>query len=660
MTAGKVPHHPATLPGSNGFDHTINALRAFAVMIVVLFHFGIAGFGFGFVGVDIFLVISGYLMTAIILGKLEQDRFSLIGFYSARFARIYPALGTICIVAMIAGYFLLTPDEYRALAEQATSTALLVSNILFWRQEGYFSVASEYKFLLHTWSIAVEWQFYLLYPILLVIIRRIPLLWRNRLFLLWATLVLSAVLCILVAAWKPSAGFYMLPTRMWEMLAGGLAFLHRHRLSSRRITSVCSLVGGFLLILCAIPFHHGPWPGIFTFLPVAGTALVIGAGFSQLAVGRIAPVYYTGLWSYSIYLWHWPIIVAMRYTEVDGQPVWIAAGLVLSVLMGFISWRYIEMPSRRFFRTPHQPGRLTAGAALLALPVSAGVIVMTGAGLPGRVSTEVLQAEQAARNINPDRQRCLADFIAGNELPDCTLGNGPVRAIVAGDSHADAIVTAVAKAAGETGSIRMYGLTDCPTTVGAGMLAGKDCGNFNRKLFGRIQQDATATPLVIINWTNYRPDILTNEDILREAPRYDATIRPYVDDSNPVFNGMATFACAVASRRPVYMLRPVPLPGKLVPRHTALRLLWTGKPSPVPMTMEDYQRDAGKANAFMDRLQEQCGIIPIETYPAVCADNMENCDAAPGGIPLYFDDNHLNETGNRRLVNAFSKALAQQ
>jgi peptidoglycan/LPS O-acetylase OafA/YrhL len=207
------------------FRSDINGLRAWAVVAVVFYHFGIPGFGGGFVGVDVFFVISGFLMTGIVIRGLERDDLSLFGFYMARARRIVPALVGLCAVLLGLGWLLLLPPDYQMLATHSAYSLAFLSNVEFWLEAGYFDSASHEKWLLHTWSLSVEWQFYLILPVVLWVVWRIR---PGRTMQMWAvglTLLASSAASIWTTSTQPSAAFYLLHTRAWEMLGGGLVFL---------------------------------------------------------------------------------------------------------------------------------------------------------------------------------------------------------------------------------------------------------------------------------------------------------------------------------------------------------------------------------------------------------------------------------------------------
>jgi len=323
------------------FRKDINGLRAIAVLSVVLYHFGVPGFSGGFVGVDIFFVISGYLMTKIIMTKVEQDSFSLISFYIDRGRRIIPALAFLCFVLLIFGWFYLISYDYRQLGMHVASSMSFLSNFIYWVQAGYFDTASHEKWLLHTWSLSVEWQFYILYPIIIIALHKIITVKSMKIILILLTIV-SLTSSIIITSTNTSAAFYLLPTRAWEMLVGGVVFLYPLNSSDKQKVHLERF--GLLLITFSIIYFSPAfkWPGYFALIPTLGTVLVIVSARNNSIITNNPISEWFGKTSYSIYLWHWPIVVLFSYESLLDSAVWIATGILSSFLLGFISYKYIE------------------------------------------------------------------------------------------------------------------------------------------------------------------------------------------------------------------------------------------------------------------------------------------------------------------------------
>lgn len=341
------------------YRREIDGLRALAVLPVILFHAGIETFSGGFVGVDVFFVISGYLITTIILTELAQDKFSIVNFYERRARRILPALFLIMLVCIPFAWFLLSPAELTSFSKSLIAVSLFVSNFFFWRDGGYFETAAELKPLLHTWSLAVEEQYYVLFPIFLM------LFWRLGKRLILVALAIVFVASLALGQWaayaSPDLAFYLLLTRGWELLIGAFAAFHFSKARHKEFGRAGSEIGGWLgvaLIFCAV-FSYSratPFPGFYALVPTLGAVLIILFATQQNSVGRFIgnKVFVSiGLISYSAYLWHQPVLAFARHwlVDINSLVMFFLIGLVL--LLSTLSWKYVEIP----FRTKSQYGR---------------------------------------------------------------------------------------------------------------------------------------------------------------------------------------------------------------------------------------------------------------------------------------------------------------
>jgi peptidoglycan/LPS O-acetylase OafA/YrhL len=333
----------------------IDGLRAIAVLSVVFCHAGV-GLPGGYVGVDVFFVISGYLITSLILKELKQETFSLADFWERRIRRILPALVAVTIAALLAGWFLLMPEAYASLGKSVAALALLISNVQFWRDTGYFEAAAEEKPLLHTWSLAVEEQFYLFVPVFLLLLARTSRLHR-AVALLTLAMIVSFGLSIYGTHRHPDATFYLLPSRAWELFVGALlAFVPIGWLTgSTRCKELAAALGlALILIPCVLYDQSTRFPGLAAVPPVLGTALLIWSGNTSTAGLPITnrcltwrPFVAVGLISYSLYLWHWPLLAFARSQSISPLSYIDRFQLIAaSLLIGAISWRYVELPFR--------------------------------------------------------------------------------------------------------------------------------------------------------------------------------------------------------------------------------------------------------------------------------------------------------------------------
>ncbi|MEZ8051424.1 MULTISPECIES: acyltransferase family protein [Vibrio] len=320
------------------FRYDINGLRAIAVIAVVLFHFNPAWVPGGFAGVDVFFVISGFLMTGIIFRGFENNNFNLFNFYVARANRIIPALAVLCLVVTVFSYFYINVLDQVKIHRHVNGSLWFFSNFVYWRESGYFDVASHEKWLLHTWSLSVEWQFYIIYPIVLVALKKLLSLENLKRLIVIGTILGFGLSVVATMKW-PNPAYYLLPTRAWEMMMGGVAFLYPWRLSES--TNKLTEVIGLALIFASYAFVSSdvPWPGHFALLPVLGAYLVIVANQQSSLVTNNKAFQYLGKCSYSIYLWHWPVVVFGVYFSISN---WFLVGVPLSVLFGWGSYRFIE------------------------------------------------------------------------------------------------------------------------------------------------------------------------------------------------------------------------------------------------------------------------------------------------------------------------------
>lgn len=322
---------------SSRFRYDINALRALAILGVIVFHFNSNWLAGGFSGVDVFFVISGFLMTGIIFRGLEQNNFKLFAFYVARVNRIIPALVFMCMVLLALGIIYLSPFDLASLARSTTYTLSFISNHQYLKETGYFDAASQSKLLLHTWSLSVEWQFYLIYPLALLVLRQILSLASIKKFIVVMTLIGFAIMQY-YAHTHLSTAFYALHSRFWQMLVGGLAYCYPIKMPSNLQRTV-SVSGIFVIVLSYFLVDQGSWPSLLTLLPVGGAYLVIAANCNHNKLFNHRLSQWLGLRSYSLYLWHWPIVVIAYLYHLPYAPYW---GIPLALMLAEGSYRLVE------------------------------------------------------------------------------------------------------------------------------------------------------------------------------------------------------------------------------------------------------------------------------------------------------------------------------
>jgi peptidoglycan/LPS O-acetylase OafA/YrhL len=335
------------------YRREIDGLRAVAVLPVILFHAGFETFSGGFVGVDVFFVISGYLITTIILAELEQGKFSIVNFYERRARRILPALFLVMFVCIPFAWLWLLPSDTKDFSQSLVAVTVFASNILFWRSSGYFDTAAELKPLLHTWSLAVEEQYYVLFPLFLMLFWKLGKRW------ILVTLGLVFVASLALAQWgayaNPIAAFFLLPTRGWELLIGAFAAFYLSKANRKDFGKGLSEFGGWLglvLILYSVFAYSKttPFPGFYALVPTLGTVLIILFGSKHTTVGKLVgnKIFVgIGLISYSAYLWHQPLFAFARHSSLSEPSDYIFLFLsLLTLILAYGSWKFVETPLR--------------------------------------------------------------------------------------------------------------------------------------------------------------------------------------------------------------------------------------------------------------------------------------------------------------------------
>ncbi|WP_438300101.1 acyltransferase family protein [Pseudomonas sp. NMS19W] len=632
------------------YRRDIDGLRAVAVIAVVLFHFGVPGFTGGFVGVDVFFVISGYLITSIIWNQRQAGRFSFVEFWARRARRILPALFAMIIAVLAVGWFLLAPKDYEELGRSVRYQVTFVSNILFMRQDGYFDVASDLKPLLHTWSLAVEEQFYILFPLLLTLLSSRLKHWRLALF---GVLLLSFGLSVWAVQHYPEKAFFLLPMRAWELLAGAmLAVAPRHSWRLKPMAAQwLSLFGMALILLAVFGFDkHTPFPGVAALLPVLGVvALILANGHRETLIGRFLSsrvMVGLGLISYSWYLWHWPVFVFSSYASVEEPGVLDIAGLILlTLVLGYLSWKFVE--------TPFRERRLLAGRRQVLLAGFCGILVLGLAGqalrwtdgLPSRLSEQALQYAKG-REWRPEQMACLTDDKAPDDRLFCHYGveNLPAQAIVWGDSHATAFIPVLEDGAQAHGvSVALASSAGCIPVEGLETDAA--CARFNRRIEQRLSAQRISDVVLVARWSLYLyGDAKGDLDHALRKPdgKYDRAVA-----EQRLAEGLrAQLAQLREGGHRVWLVKEAPLQ-PFSPPYRLTRLAMLGHPvDGVGLAIGEHDKRQAFINHLFARLAQDPRVRVIDPAPRLCDEN-DLCRAELDGHSLYKDDNHLSEAGAR-------------
>ncbi|MEZ9888016.1 acyltransferase family protein [Vibrio breoganii] len=632
---------------SENFRYDINFLRAFAVVSVVLFHFQPEILPGGFIGVDVFFVISGYLMTGIICKKLDAKQFSFINYYISRTNRILPPLLFLVLVMFSLGWLFLGPIDFYQLSKHIPSVLNFTSNIMFWRETGYFDSSSLTKWLLHTWSLSAEWQFYLLYPFFLTLSYKI--FGKNntaKITVLFTVLVYISN--IFITARFVDAAYFLLPTRVWEMTAGGCIYFYSRKYTPQTVKTLCTVIG-WLLLFCSLVFVSKslPWPGYAALVPTLGTLLILYASLDIDFYSR--PVFEKiGRYSYSIYLWHWPVVVLGGYLSsvFDVDWFWTLLGVPLSFFLGFLSYRYIEIKSLYLVNISKQKFAIVFVHFMFVTLFSLSFYFDFGPSY----SEEVRRIYVASNDVEPRHTECLKGA-------PCIYGEGEVKVQLVGDSHANASVSAISK--GVNGAVETYKFSSCPTFLN--MAGNTPCNAFNRKVFESI--GSGNLPLVIINSTTA---YAIGGQALRDR---NAPIKPSISfESNNEVSSDADYleaysdsivdtACKYSNNRDVYLVRPYPRMIPNLPNELIKHLMFGQQLPDTGLDFNDYIAINKFVFDAQDRARAQCGVKILESHHFLCDES--SCFGTRDGIPIYYDSNHLTETGNKLLSEMFSSIKIQ-
>ena len=644
---------------NKNFRYDINGLRAYAVILVVLFHFGIIGFAAGFIGVDIFFVISGFLMTSIVIKSLDKGNFSLLKFYLARGIRIVPALFVVSTIVLILGWFLVLPTDYKALAKHTLSSINFFSNIVYWRESGYFDTDSHNKALLHTWSLSVEWQFYLVFPIIVALLYKIK---KSRNFLLTFFIlgtIISLILSIIITAKNPSAGFFLLPTRAWEMLAGGLIFfIPKEKVPYKK---PLEFIGFFLIaISCYIFSTDTLWPSYNAILPVLGAFLILLAHQQNSIFTKGSVFQWLGNNSYSIYLWHWPIVFFLHYFYKNDDYIFITAGIILSIILGWLSYTYIENPTRKKLSNLSIVKAYFLWFLSISILSLISIMIFKFDGVKNRFSNEINNISNTINDINPRRDECLGKQ-DDSQLKKCTYGDGPLSLIVVGDSHASAMLNGVINALPNNTSLISFTISGCPTVKNLKKtnMPEYSCGERVKDIINDIKTNySTDIPILVINRANA---------IFQGEPENDKSNQPirYINTPSLVFdeeyyaqmrNAYVDTLKDLSASHKVYITRPTPEAKKEISNLAAIIFKYHLPTQVLTITWNEYYERSKQAWKAQDMAAQSTKNIQIIDLSREFCDN-ETCYFTQNNLPLFYDDDHMSWTASLKLAPIFKKEI---
>lgn len=634
----------------------IDGLRAVAVLLVLVYHAGFSFISGGFIGVDVFFVISGYLITGIIKSEIEKGRFSLKKFYVRRIKRLIPALLGVLIVTSIFAVFLLLPRDLVSYAKSVISVIFSVSNMYFWRANGgYFEGSVHEVPLLHTWSLSVEEQFYLIWPFTLLLFAK----YLNH-FYFKILLLVSIFVAIYLSQWVSEvtfgASYYLLPTRMFELLMGATLAISWKTLpqAPKVIMDLLSVMGLALIVSSALVLTSASvFPGYNAVYPTLGAVLLIYSGKSQGSIMNkflsLPVMVWFGLISYSLYLWHWPIVAFINYTGYE-LTTSISTGIVaVSILLGWLSWKYVETPFRKSKTVEFKPVALK----MYVLPCFIATVLCVGivfkAGFPDRFDEDVLVMD-AAINSKPAllRTSCHSPSRLSHQPPneECVLGakDAPnARALLIGDSHSNHF-TGFLDVIGEREKITImdYTMDECLPIFGLNWGHNKYYSDICEKRNGQIQEfiKDSAFEYVILagHWPTknaYTYAFLPETGQVEQDQFKSVFTEKMIETIQFVKDSGAT---------PVFIYDSSPNGDKSPKCVIQNKLFSNDKTCHIEKDLV-LKRDEMIMSVVQTLQEHFIDLVVLNPKDAMCNDTI--CYSMIEGIPLFLDQNHLNDMGSR-------------
>ena len=619
---------------SSRFRYDINALRALAILGVIVFHFNSNWLAGGFAGVDVFFVISGFLMTRIIFRGLEQNNFKLFAFYVARVNRIIPALVFMCMLFLALGTIYLSPLDLASLARSTTYTLSFISNHQYLKETGYFDPAAQSKLLLHTWSLSVEWQFYLIYPLALLVLRQILSLVSIEKLIVVMTLIGFAIMQY-YAHTNLSTAFYALHSRFWEMLVGGLAYCYPIKMPSN-LQRIVSGSGIFAIVLSYCLAEQGSWPSLLTLLPVGGAYLVIAANCNHNKLFNHPLSQWLGLRSYSLYLWHWPIVVIAYLYQLPYAPYW---GIPLALMLAEVSYRLVE---QFHWQTFHRwTDLIKVKPVILALLligcgkfINKHNFIFSDYTLDQKDKISKLDSffkNPEYRRLTKNNEKCINRPVSNA----CAFGDKSW--IVVGDSFAGQLGRALLDASKHEGFLFLI-KTQCPLVspkIWFGSVT--DCMQYNENRIKYLSSVRNKNIIVSVNYAQFNDP------------------RPNKNNANFAWVSFAEQIKMLLKNNKVFLVYPIPK-SSIEPKKIALSQVFAKFPQknifhPAPSGYILSQNMGKKLDKLLPKSKNLFVIKPTDH---LCKDG--SCYIVKDNRILYVDKSHLSYSGAKIIVNTINKA----
>lgn len=655
---------------SNGIKYRpdIDGLRAIAVISVVFFHANVAMFSGGYVGVDIFFVISGFLITSIIVREIENGSFSILRFYERRFRRILPILFVVISITLLVGIVLLSPNQLKRLGASSAATSLFSSNILFYLQSGYFDSASELKPLLHTWSLAVEEQFYMVIPFLLLATHT-----RNANIrkILIVVLLISLLICIVGTKINPTSSFYLIHARAWELLLGSLLALKLlPELRSRIQRDLLGIIGIILISFSIVVFSSDTnFPGVSAMLPTVGATLIIYVGMhGKSIVGNllsVKPIVFVGLISYSLYLWHWPILVYFKqYSIIDLSNLQRITFLSVTIVLSIFSWKYIEAPIRtqKILKSRHSLFFFTTTISIVVITAGSLLYFLNGLPLRGKSDNGFYTVD--SEWIHWGECETIARGVNGKSIDDyCVIGdeNSKPDFFLWGDSHARALASAIdtsAKMNGVAGRIATKAA--CPPLLSIERPGRKTCEEFNEKILEYLSESPSIKKVFLVaRWALSLEGTRYKKEHGKPVKLVDNLTVNNVTMNNEVLFGVGLTRTVDELQKigkDVVIVKTIPEVGYDVPNAYHISKLTNRDLNElIAPTVGEYNQRNQKVFSIFDVFEEEKDVMIINPALYLCGD--QHCKVLSDGKVLYRDDDHLSTFGARSISPVFESAM---
>jgi peptidoglycan/LPS O-acetylase OafA/YrhL len=627
-----------------GYRPDIDGLRAICILAVVMFHAGFDDWSGGFVGVDIFFVISGFLITSLILRQMNEGQFSLLGFYERRVRRLLAATIPVLIFTTVFAFTFYTSDNLLTYCKSLLAFVTYTSNWFFLSETGYFGTPPEVSPLLHSWSLAIEEQFYLIFPALLLVLVRFP---RATIWCLAGLALLSLGYSQLeISRGLPDRAFFSSLSRFWELLAGAALAVAPWIIDRTKAVALPLRLLGLAMVIAPV-FLYGPatpFPGLAALLPCCGALLIIAASpDSRDPAWKVltAPaVVYLGRISYSLYLWHWPIFGATRTLMFERNDFYMALAIALSVALAALSYHWIEQPVRTrrvFARGRHMAAMLASVSAAALAFVVAG---WSSGGWPARFGpgVEEMAARAAMRFYLPPECYERDDTIR-TERKFCTYGapkQGPIDLLLWGDSHASAIFTAFSKYADDRDlSLAFAGRGGCQPLLDTWRL-NQLCREFNDSVRDYIRDNNVRLIVLVARWSEYADGRQPLRD--EQHPQSDrATTRK-------VFERALSRTFDELKNRAVVVVEQVPQHKGKAPNAYLVFSRIGGSLDSIATDPVAHQKQQRFVTQALDRAVSSPNVVRIDPAKALCAH--KRCLVQANGKLLYADHNHLNRDGS--------------